>query len=154
LFPEMLVRSPDPSKRGILPSQELERMVAHEYVRATNPIRPDQIQPSSIDLRLGPIGYEVCASFLPGPYSTVEMKLQEVRLREIDLSQPALLEKGRVYIVPLQEELRLPQEHFGRANPKSSIGRLGVFTRLITDYGDAFEDIIEGYKGKLYAEIV
>ncbi len=155
LFPDMVASSLiDSRTTGILPSQRLEWLVSAGHVRAANPICESQIQASSIDLRLGSVGYEVSASFLPGLNSTVEKKLQEVKLREIDLSAPALLEKGKVYIVPLQEELMLRENYSGKANPKSSIGRLGVFTRLITDYGDAFEEIRPAYKGKLYAEIV
>ncbi len=156
LFPD-LVASQQPNDArttGILPSQRLEDLVAAGYIRAASPISPAQVQASSIDLRLGSVGYEVCASFLPSVNATVEKKLHELKLKEIDLKKPALLEKGRVYIVPLQEELLLPENYSGKANPKSSIGRLGVFTRVITDYGDAFEEIRPAYKGKLYAEIV
>jgi len=158
LFPDLMASaSSDSRTTGILPSQRLEDLVSAGYIRAikaASPIAPSQIQASSIDLRLGSIGYEVCASFLPSVNATVEKKLQEVKLKEFDLSAPVLLEKGKVYIVPLQEELLLPENYSGKANPKSSIGRLGVFTRLITDYGDAFEEIRPAYKGRLYAEIV
>jgi len=155
LFPDLVASQSSESRTtGILPSQRLEDLVAAGHIRATSPIGPAQIQACSIDLRLGSVGYEVCASFLPSVNATVEKKLQEVKLRQFDLSSPVLLEKGKVYIVPLQEELLLPEHYSGRANPKSSIGRLGVFTRVITDYGDAFEEIRSAYKGKLYAEIV
>ncbi|HEV8415652.1 MAG TPA: 2'-deoxycytidine 5'-triphosphate deaminase [Bryobacteraceae bacterium] len=158
LFPDLIASAPGDSRTtGILPSQRLEDLVAAGYIRAikaASPIAPSQIQASSIDLRLGAIGYEVCASFLPSVNATVDKKLQELKLKELDLSGPVLLEKGKVYIVPLQEELLLPENYSGKANPKSSIGRLGVFTRLITDYGDAFEEIRTAYKGRLYAEIV
>lgn len=155
LFPDLVASQPsDARTTGILPSQRLEDLVAAGHIRANTPISPAQIQASSIDLRLGSIGYEVCASFLPSVNATVEKKLQEVKVREFDLAKPVLLEKGKVYIVPLQEELLLPEHYSGKANPKSSIGRLGVFTRVITDYGDEFEEIRPAYKGKLYAEIV
>jgi dCTP deaminase len=155
LFPDLFRNAlHDTRTTGILPSQRLEELVANGYVRAAAPIDASQIQPSSIDLRLGSVGYEVSASFLPSVNSTVEKKLAEVTLQQIDLSKAALLEKGRVYIVPLQEELLLPENYSAKANPKSSIGRLGVFTRVITDYGDAFEEIRAAYKGRLYAEIV
>jgi len=155
LFPDLVgSQSSDARTTGILPSQRLEDLVAAGHIRANSPISPTQIQASSIDLRLGAVGYEVCASFLPSVNSTVEKKLQEVKLKELDLSMPVLLEKGKVYLVPLQEELLLPENYSGKANPKSSIGRLGVFTRVITDYGDAFEEIRPAYKGRLYAEIV
>ena len=155
LFPDLVASQPsDARTTGILPSQRLEDLVAAGHIRASSPISATQIQASSIDLRLGSIGYEVCASFLPSVNATVEKKLQEVKLKELDFSAPVLLEKGKVYLVPLQEELLLPENYSGKANPKSSIGRLGVFTRVITDYGDAFEEIRPAYKGKLYAEIV
>jgi dCTP deaminase len=155
LFPDLVgSQSSEARTTGILPSQRLEDLVAAGHIRASSPISATQIQASSIDLRLGSVGYEVCASFLPSVNATVEKKLQEVKLRELDLSAPVLLEKGKVYLVPLQEELLLPENYSGKANPKSSIGRLGVFTRVITDYGDAFEEIRPAYKGRLYAEIV
>jgi dCTP deaminase len=154
LFPE-LERSPaDHRTTGVLPSQRLEELILAGHVKASNPILPDQIQPSSIDLRLGLVAYQVSASFLPGPYNTVQKRLQELQTSQIDLSTPAVLERGSVYVVPLQEELFLPDNFSGRANPKSSTGRLDVFTRLITDYGASFDDIRPGYRGKLYVEIV
>jgi dCTP deaminase len=121
---------------------------------ARTPILADQIQPSSIDLRLGSLAYRVKASFLPGQFATVDKKLKDLKIQQIDLSKPALFERGSVYIVPLQEELYLPDSYSAKANPKSSTGRLDVFTRLITDYGSTFEDIRQGYRGKLYAEVV
>ncbi|MGH9721812.1 MAG: 2'-deoxycytidine 5'-triphosphate deaminase [Bryobacteraceae bacterium] len=154
MFPELLRQPADVSTTGLLPSQRLEEMIGSGQILASAPISQDQIQPSSIDLRLGPVAYHVRASFLPGPNATVQRKLQTVRIEEIDLSTPALLEKGTVYIVPLHEELRLPASYSAKANPKSTTGRLDVFIRLITDYGDAFDEIREGYKGRLYAEIV
>jgi dCTP deaminase len=153
LFPE-LVGEPDIRTTGVLPSHRLEELVLAGHVKASSTILPDQIQPSSIDLRLGPVAYQVSASFLPGLYSTVERRLQALKIGQVDLSKPALLERGSVYIVPLQEELFLPDSFSARANPKSSTGRLDVFTRLITDYGNSFDDIRPGYRGKLYLEIV
>src|SRR5262249_23659993 len=145
---------PDSRTTGVLPSQRLEDLISAGHIHATVPIGADQIQPSSIDLRLGPVAYRVNASFLPNSKATVQRKLQDLQQAELDLSRDALLEKGAVYIVPLQEELSLPENYSAKANPKSSTGRLDVFTRLITDYGDAFEEVREGYKGRLYAEIV
>ena len=153
LFPELLLPESDSLSKGILPVQRLEELVRNGNIRASTPISEDQIQPSSIDLRLGKIGYRVSASFLPTQFSTVQQKLQEMVVEEIDLANSALLKKGSVYIVPLQEELFLPDFISGRANPKSSTGRLDIFTRLITDYAARFEDVRAGYKGKLYAEI-
>jgi len=153
LFPELLLQESEALNKGILPVQRIEELVRNGNIRASTPIASDQIQPSSIDLRLGKTGYRVSASFLPTQYATVQQKLQEMLVEEIDLTNSALLKKGSVYIVPLQEELFLPDFISGRANPKSSTGRLDIFTRLITDYAAKFEDVRPGYKGKLYAEI-
>lgn len=139
---------------GILPSQEIEELIEAKSIYAKDPIPPDQIQPASIDLRLGGVAYRVRASFLPGENSTVGKRIAELRMHEIDLSKPAVLEKGCVYIVPLIEELALPMKISAKANPKSTTGRLDIFTRLITDYGTEFDRIKAGYKGKLYVEIV
>ena len=153
LFPELLLRDSDPLIKGILPVQRLEELVKNGNIRASTAISEDQIQPSSIDLRLSGLAYRVSASFLPTQYATVQQKLRELLVEEVDLSNSALLKKGSVYIVPLQEELFLPDFISGRANPKSSTGRLDIFTRLITDYAAKFEDVRPGYKGRLYAEI-
>ena len=139
---------------GVLPSQALEKMVASGQIRGRTPIAPDQIQPSSIDLRLGSEACRVRASFLAGGNSTITGKLEQYRLHTLDLTRPAVLEKGCVYIVPLEEELALPPDISGKANPKSSTGRLDVFTRLITDEGRQFEIVPPGYRGRLYAEVV
>ena len=143
-----------PEPAGVLPSQSLEALIASGAIRARNPVLPEQVQPSSIDLRLGLEAYRVRASFLANGSDTVTSKLEKYRLHTIDLSRPAVLEKGCVYIVPLQEELNLPDNVSGRANPKSSTGRIDVFTRLITDEGRRFEIVPPGYKGRLYAEVV
>ncbi len=141
-------------QQGVLPSQALEALVASGGIRARSPVLSEQIQPSSIDLRLGNEAYRVRASFLANGTATVTSKLEQYRLHTIDLTRPAVLEKGCVYIVPLQEELALPPDISGKANPKSSTGRLDIFTRLITDEGRKFEIVPAGYKGRLYAEIV
>ena len=128
LFPDLVVTQPsDARTTGILPSQRLEDLVAAGYIRASSPIAPTQIQPSSIDLRLGSIGYEVCASFLPSNRATVEMKLRELKVKEFDLSRPVLLEKGKVYIVPLQEEAAPARELLREREPEKqhrTAGRL------------------------------
>ncbi len=139
---------------GVLPSQALDKLIAAGAIRARSPILPEQIQPSSLDLRLGVEAYRVRASFLAAGSATVTGKLEKYRLHTLDLSRPAVLEKGCVYIVPLQEELALPPSVSGKANPKSSTGRLDIFTRLITDEGRQFEIVPPGYKGRLYAEVV
>jgi dCTP deaminase len=145
---------PHGQQSGVLPSQALEKMIASGVIRSRTPILPEQVQPSSIDLRLGAEAYRVRASFLAAGSATVTGKLEQYRLHTLDLTRPAVLEKGCVYIVPLQEELALPPDISGKANPKSSTGRLDIFTRLITDQGRQFEIVPAGYRGRLYAEVV
>jgi dCTP deaminase len=118
--------------QGVLPSQALERLITLGAIRARSAILPEQIQPSSLDLRLGAEAHRVRASFLAHGGSTIASKLAQYRLHTLDLARPAVLEKGCVYIVPLQEELALPDNVSGKANPKSSTGRIDVFTRLAT----------------------
>src|SRR5215213_5959344 len=114
---------------------------------------PDQIQPASLDLRLGEVAYRVRASFLPGPATTVAERIEDLKLHEIALTDGAVLETGCVYIVPLIESLALPDDIAAAANPKSSTGRLDVFTRVIADETRGFDRIRAGYHGPLYAEI-
>ncbi|MBI4465704.1 MAG: 2'-deoxycytidine 5'-triphosphate deaminase [Acidobacteria bacterium] len=159
LFPELEAAEPpggprEPLRRGVFPSQEIRELIRAGRIPASAPIAEEQVQPASMDLRLGPVAYRVRASFLPGKLSTVEEKIRELGMMEIDLSGGAVFEKRCVYVVPLMEELFLPEDVSGKANPKSTTGRLDIFTRLITDYGTEFERAAEGYKGKLYAEIV
>lgn len=140
---------------GLLPSQHIVRRLAEGAVRAAAPITEDQVQPASLDLRLGPVAYRVAASFLPGERATVEERLEDLRMHEaLDLTRPCMLERGCVYIIPLMEELRLPPGLAARANPKSTTGRLDVFTRLITDRGTEFDSVQAGYHGPLYVEVV
>jgi len=120
---------------------------------AARPFAPDQIQPASLDLRLGPLAYRVRASFLPGPHSAVARRIADLKLHEVPLSNGAVLETGCVYIVPLLESLALPDDISAAANPKSSTGRLDVFTRVIADAMRGFDRIHAGYHGPLYAEI-
>src|SRR5438046_6944380 len=114
---------------------------------------PDQIQPASLDLRLGEVAYRVRASFLPGPDTTVAERIDQLKLHEIALGDGAVLETGCVYIVPLIESLALPPGLAAAANPKSSTGRLDVFTRVIADRARGFDQVEHGYHGPLYAEI-
>jgi dCTP deaminase len=139
---------------GILPSQDIRKLIASGEISASPAITPEHIQPASLDLRLGDMAHRVRASFLPGPNHTVESRIKDLRMTRVDLTSAAVFEKDCVYIVPLLEELRLPESISGKANPKSTTGRLDVFTRLITDYGAEFDRVPLGYKGKLYAEIV
>jgi dCTP deaminase len=138
---------------GILPSQEIRAMVRCGEIEATAPIGEDQIQPASLDLRLGPVAYRVRAGFLPGAGASVMDRIGDFSMHQVDLSAGAVLEKGCVYIVPLMEWVGLRSRVSGTANPKSSIGRLDIFTRLITDGATVFDQVAPGYKGPLYAEI-
>ena len=139
---------------GILPSHILRRLIAaRREILADEDFTDAQIQPASIDLRLGPVAYRVRASFLPGPNATVEEKLASVFMHEIDLANGAVLETNCVYIVPLLEHADFSARVSGTANPKSSTGRIDVFTRLITDRAQSFDRIEAGYRGPLYAEI-
>jgi dCTP deaminase len=139
---------------GILPSQDISSLIARGNIIAAPAINPDHIQPASLDLRLGDMAHRVRASFLPGPNSTVEAKIKDLRMTRVDLTAAPVFEKDCVYIIPLVEELNLPENISGKANPKSTTGRLDIFTRLITDYGTEFDRVPPGYKGKLYAEVV
>ncbi len=143
------------SGEGILPSQELRAFVADGIISATE-LGEDQIQPSSIDLRLSHEAYEVAASFLPGTNTTLLAKAAANGMlrRKIDISGPTLLYPGLIYVIPIEENLDLPPDVFGIANPKSTTGRLDIFTRLITDIGDEFERVRRGYSGKLFIEVV
>jgi len=139
--------------RGALASQHIKQLIDESVIKLETPVDVDQIQPASIDLRLGDTAFRVRSSFLPGRDRTVEHCLDEMAMHRIDLSEGAVLEKSCVYIVPLQESLDLPDFLLAAGNPKSSTGRLDVFTRLITDNGIEFEQVPAGYKGRLYAEI-
>jgi dCTP deaminase len=152
--PESPAESAKARTKGILPSQDISNLIAQGNIRATPSINPDHVQPASLDLRLGDIAHRVRASFLPGPNATVADKIKELRMARVDLTGAPVFEKDCVYIVPLVEELSLPPNISGRANPKSTTGRLDIFTRLITDYGTEFDSVPAGYKGRLYAEVV
>src|SRR6204780_2599999 len=152
--PERSVEDAHARTTGILPSQDISTLIARGNVSASPAINPEHIQPASLDLRLGDMAHRVRASFLPGPNSTVEAKIKELRMTRVDLTGAPVFEKDCVYIIPLVEELNLPENISGNANPKSTTGRLDIFTRLITDYGTEFDRVPPGYKGKLYAEVV
>jgi len=138
---------------GILPDHMIAALAGAGGIRSLLPFAEDQIQPASLDLRLGRVAYRVRASFLPGPQATVEERIAQLKLHEIDLSDGAVLETGCVHIVPLLESLDLPSDISASANPKSSTGRLDVFTRVITNNARGFDRIDAGYRGLLYAEI-
>jgi dCTP deaminase len=140
---------------GVLPSQALSEAIEREWVSSGDyRIRPESIQPASIDLRLGDFAWALRCSFLPDVDSTVEEKIDGLAFQKVDLRDGAVLERDRPYLVPLIEELALPEDVRARANPKSSTGRLDVFTRVITDRHHRFDEIRPGYRGKLYLEIV
>ncbi|WP_424942819.1 2'-deoxycytidine 5'-triphosphate deaminase [Aliiroseovarius crassostreae] len=138
---------------GVLADAQIRQMITDGAIAAASPILNDQIQPASLDLRLGDRAYRVRASFLPGQGRTVAERLDDLTMHQIPLTGGAVLEKGCVYVVPLMEQLRLPQGMTGAASAKSSIGRLDMMTRVITDQGIEFDRVPEGYEGPLYAEI-
>jgi dCTP deaminase len=138
---------------GILPDHMIAALVEAGAIRVETPLADGQIQPASLDLRLGRVAHRVRASFLPGSGRTVGERLKTLGLHQIDLTQSAVLETGCVYIVPLQEGLALPADIGATANPKSSTGRLDIFTRVITDHARAFDTVPPGYSGPLYLEV-
>jgi len=140
-------------RHGILPAHTISEFCEKGMIRLARPLDHEQIQPASLDLRLGAVAWRVRASFLPGPKHDVEEKLKSVSLHQIDLSAGAVLETGCVYIVPLQEGLNLPRGVAAAANPKSSTGRLDIFTRVIADRAQEFDKVPDGYEGPLFAEI-
>jgi dCTP deaminase len=142
-----------PSDKGILPDRLIAALADAGGISTARQFASDQIQPASLDLRLGGIAYRVRASFLPGPGATVARRIAELKLHEFALTNGAVLETGCVYIVPLIEALNLPHEISAVTNPKSSTGRLDVFTRVIADETRGFDRIEGGYRGPLYAEI-
>jgi dCTP deaminase len=138
---------------GILPSHRIEELADKGAIQSASPFDRDQVQPASLDLRLGPVAHRLRASFLPGPHATVAEKLDRLKLHTIDISDGAVLETGCVYLVPVIERLALPADVSASANPKSSTGRIDVFTRVITDHAAAFDTIGAGYRGPLYVEV-
>ena len=142
-----------PLHDGIQSGDAILRLTEAGVIRAATPFAPDQVQPASLDLRLGRRVFRVRASFLPGPERPVRDRLEQLALHEIDLGGGAVLETGCVYIAELLESLALPKDLSAAANPKSSTGRIDVFTRVITDRAREFDAVEAGYRGPLYAEI-
>jgi dCTP deaminase len=138
---------------GILPGHQISELIKAGQIVVSVPTTSDQIQPASLDLRLGKIAYRVRASFLPGPSLTVADRLSTLTLHEFDISNGAVFETGCVYIVPLVESLKLPADLSASANPKSSTGRLDIFTRVIIDRAREFDNVPAGYDGPLYLEV-
>ena len=148
------------SRAGILPYQDIRRLIASRAVVATPTIEDRQVQPASLDLRLGRKAYRLISSFLP-ELSAISSRLNvldfyqsDLVMYEMDLTDGAILEKGHVYLVPLLEELALPKTIRARANPKSTTGRLDIFTRVVTDLTSGFDEIRAGYRGPLFLEVV
>jgi dCTP deaminase len=139
---------------GLLPAQQIEALKSRRKIDARDEILADQIQPASLDLRLGSRAYRIRASFLPGRHQTVPQRLEKLKQHEFSLDDGAVLEQGCVYLVKLQERLSLPPSISAVANPKSSTGRIDVFTRVITDRSYRFDEIADGYEGQLYLEVV
>jgi dCTP deaminase len=149
--------APVAAASGILPVQAIRRLIEADHLRPTcadHPILPDQLQPASVDLRLGAGAWRVRASFLPGRDVPVGKRLSEIALHSFEFGEGGkVLEVGCVYVVPLLESLALPQDIWALTNPKSSTGRLDVFTRVIADGVTAFDHIPAGFEGKLWLEI-
>lgn len=139
---------------AILTSQQLRAFLADGAVQALRPVRPDQVQPSSLDLRLGGRAWQLQCSFLPGGQG-IERKLGRLATAtwRLDRDEPLVLHAGGVYLVELEEVLELPEGVWGRTNPKSSTGRLDVFVRVLTEQGAAFDTIPAGYRGRLFLEV-
>ena len=138
---------------GVLPDSEIRQLIDSGAIAANPAILPEQIQPASLDLRLGTTAYRLRASFLAGKGRRVTDRLGDFQMHQMDLSGGAVLERGCVYLVPLAERLTLPRDLTAVANAKSSTGRLDLLTRLVTDDGTEFDRLPEGYDGPLYAEI-
>lgn len=138
---------------GVLPDSRLRQLIDSGAIRAESPILPEQIQPASLDLRLGATAWRLRASFLAGQGRKVSDRLADFEMHRMDLTGGAVLEKGCVYLVPLMERLSLPQGLDAVANAKSSTGRLDLLTRLVTDEGTEFDRLPPGYDGPIYAEI-
>jgi len=146
--------------QGILPYQQIKQLIASRAIHADVPIEDRQIQPASLDLRLGRKAYRLISSFLPelseitSRLNVLDFYQSDLVMYEMDLTEGAILEKGHVYLVPLLERLALPRTLRARTNPKSTTGRLDVFTRVVTDLNTGFDEIRAGYAGPLYLEIV
>ncbi len=142
-----------PAKMGLLPMQDLRAMIARGEISAPGGVQPDQLQPASLDLRLGGHAWRMRASFLAGKGRRVSERMAEFEMHRMDIGGGVVLEKGCVYLIPLMERLDLPGHVQAVANAKSSTGRLDLLTRVITDEGVEFDRIAPGYSGPLYAEI-
>jgi dCTP deaminase len=140
-------------KSGYLANQSIELACHEGIIHSRVSLLASQFQPVSLDLRLGSHAYRIQSSFLPES-DTVEAKLNDVKLYDVDLRDGGILEKGAIYLIPLLEEVDFPRGFYGRTNPKSSTGRLDMFTRVIVDHGHRFDEIPSGYKGSMYLEVI
>ncbi len=138
---------------GVLPDHAIRDLIATGAVCLDRPADADQVQPASLDLRLGHVAYRVRASFLSGRGRKLSERLPEFEMHRMALDDGAVLEKGCVYVVPLLEGLDLPAGISAVANAKSSTGRVDCLTRVVTDDGTEFDRIPPGYSGPLFAEI-
>ncbi|VDC31559.1 2'-deoxycytidine 5'-triphosphate deaminase [Pseudogemmobacter humi] len=141
------------TKSGVLPDHAIRALIASAAISATPAVQDIQVQPASLDLRLGTVAWRVRASFLAGKDRPVSERIREFGMHRVDLTEGAVLEKGCVYVIELAERLALPRGITAVANAKSSTGRLDLLTRAITDGGSEFDRIPEGYSGPLYAEV-
>jgi len=143
------------TEQGVLPSQMLAKAISEGWLRGEPAIPDENIQPASVDLRLGSVAYRLRCSFLPDD-ETVDEARRRYQMGRIDLDgeDGAILEQNRPYLIPLVEHLDLPSGVRAKANPKSSTGRLDIFTRVITDNSYTFDEVPVGYKGRLYLEVV
>jgi dCTP deaminase len=141
-------------KSGVLVDSELLELIAGGGIAMQTPVEKGQVQPASMDLRLGAKAYRVQASILPGRGERVEDAIKPLIMYEFSLTRPRLLERGSVYMIRLQESLKLPKGVRGVASPKSSTGRLDVFVRLMSDNGEVFDSVPDGYEGPLWLEVM
>lgn len=142
------------TRPGIQPSQWIEQAIREGVVKTSVPVTSTQIQPNSMDLRLSKRGWRLQCSMLPGEEG-IEKKLERFGWHSFELgAEGMVLERNAVYLFRCEESVGLPEGVSARANPKSSTGRLDVFTRLVTENGVAFDDVPDGYRGALYIEVV
>ena len=139
---------------AVVPEQDIAELIGERAIHAATPIPDRNIQPASLNLRLGERAWRMQASFLPGRRGTVAEGITGLAMVEMDLRERHILERNCVYLVEITERVRLPDTHHGKAKPKSTTGRLDVFTRLITDRSNAFDEVGAGYEGGLYAEVI
>lgn len=140
-------------RAGVIPSQHIRSAISAGVISGETPVPLGNVQPASLDLRLGDVAYRVRCSFLPND-SRVQDRVDTLTVNTLDLTSGAVLEVNRPYIIPLRERLALPEDVYGKASPKSSVGRVDVFTRVITDSGKRFDYVDSGYSGPLYLEII